>query len=107
MQDEEGGIESSSSSGVDDSDEKEQKADINYREYGIDRNEYLRSQPKEKPILDFKTLCHQLKEKSPEFLKNSVDILSVPIQGFVKQKVYYFEGSISDQGMRKLLKVKK
>ena len=58
-------------------------------------------------ILALKNLCYKLKEGSPEFFKGSMEELSVPVQNFIKQKVFFFEGNIAEKGLRKFIKVKK
>jgi len=61
---------------------------------------------KDSYLFALKNLCRKLQEKSPDFLRNTIDLLSFPAQKFLKEKVYYFEGSINQKGLRKIIKVK-
>ena len=55
-------------------------------------NEFLRQESKEEHVLAFKHLCHQLNEQSHSFMKGAVEGMSPPLQKFVKEQVYFFEG---------------
>lgn len=89
--------------------EGEEVEHLNYKEYTIACNEYGKKEKKEKYITLFKNLCHKLKEESPEFLKNVVEALPLPINTFVKAKVFYYEalGPLESSSLRKVIKVKK
>ena len=82
---------------------------LNYKEYTVACNEYSKKEKKEKYITLFKNLCHKLKVESPEFLKSIVEDLPLPINNFVKTKVFYYEalGPSESTSLRKVIKVKK
>ena len=57
--------------------------------------------------MELKELCHKMNTHSHEFMTGALGQMSVVLQKFVKEQVYYYEGSMPTQGMRNIRVVKK